>query len=91
MEKAIAIDTCLGILNGRDCVYLDQMKRDDLDNLTFTGDINGHLISRHRDEKRWLENMTGSGHLDNSSFDLSWTVRPMPKPSTNFSLTLPIM
>lgn len=54
MEKAIAIDTCLGILNGRDCVYLDQMKRDDLDNLTFTGNINGHLISQHRDEKEWF-------------------------------------
>jgi len=54
MEKAIAIDTCLGVLNGRDCVYLDQMKRDDLNNLTFTGDINGHLISQHRNEKRWF-------------------------------------
>ena len=37
MEKAIAVDTCLGFLNGRDCVYLYQMKRDDLDNLTFIG------------------------------------------------------
>ena len=54
MEKAIAIDTCLGVLNGRDCVYLNQMKRDGLDTLTFMGDINGHLISRHRDEKRWF-------------------------------------
>ncbi len=54
MEKAIAIDTCLGVLNGRDCVYLDQMQQDAPDNLTFTGDINGHLISQHRNEKRWF-------------------------------------
>ena len=54
MEKAAAIDTCLGVLNGRDCIYLNQVKRDALDNLTFTGDINGHLISRHKDEKEWF-------------------------------------
>ena len=29
MEKAIAVKTCLGVLKGRDCIYLDQMKRDD--------------------------------------------------------------
>ena len=54
MEKAIAVDTCLGFLNGRDCVYLDQMKRDDLDNLTFIGEINGRLISQHRNKKEWF-------------------------------------
>lgn len=90
MEKATAVHTCLGVLNGRDCIYLDQMKRDDRDNLIFTGDINGHLVSQHRDEKRWFpytltfqrvlayfaceldtyENLTGTGHLDGSSFDL---------------------
>jgi len=37
MEKAIAINTCFGIVKGRGCIYLDQVKRDDLDNLTFTG------------------------------------------------------
>ena len=54
MEKATVVHTCLGVLNGRDCIYLDQMKRDDRDNLIFTGDINGHLVSQHRDEKRWF-------------------------------------
>ena len=54
MEKATAVETCLGVLKGRGCVYLDQMKQDDLNNLTFTGDINGHLISKHRDEKDWF-------------------------------------
>ena len=53
MEKAIAVNTCLGVLNGRDCIYLDQVKWDALE-LIFTGDINGHLISQHRDEKRWF-------------------------------------
>ena len=54
MEKATAVNTCLGVLKGRDCIYLDQVKQDALNNLTFTGDINGHLISQHRDEKDWF-------------------------------------
>ena len=54
MEKATAVETCLGVLKGRDCIYLDLVKQDDLNNLTFTGDINGHLISKHRDEKDWI-------------------------------------
>ena len=54
MEKTTAVNTCLGVLKGRDCIYLDQVKLDGLDNLTFTGDINGHLISQHRDEKDWF-------------------------------------
>ena len=54
MEKATAVNTCLGVLMGRDCIYLDQVKRDDLDNLTFTGDINGHLVSQHTNEKDWF-------------------------------------
>ena len=54
MGKATAVYTCLGVLKGRDCIYLDQVKLDGLDNLTFTGDINGHLISQHRDEKDWF-------------------------------------
>ena len=41
-------------MKGRDCIYLDQVKQDDLNNLTFMGDINGHLISQHRDEKDWF-------------------------------------
>ena len=37
MEKATAVNTCLGVLKGRDCIYLDQVKQDDLNNLTFMG------------------------------------------------------
>lgn len=54
MEKTTAINTCLGVLNGRDCIYLNLMKQDDLDNLTFTGEINGYLVSMHKNEKRWF-------------------------------------
>lgn len=54
MEKATAVNTCLGVLKGRDCIYLDQVKQDALNNLTFIGDINGHLVSQHRDEKDWF-------------------------------------
>ena len=54
MGKTTAVNTCLGVLKGRDCIYLDQVKQDDLNNLTFMGDINGHLISQHRDEKDWF-------------------------------------
>ena len=54
MDKATAVNTCLGVLKGRDCIYLDKVKRDGLNNLTFTGDINGHLISQHRNEKDWF-------------------------------------
>ena len=52
MEKATAVNTCLGVLKGRDCIYLDQVKQDDLNNLTFIGDINGHLISQDRKSTR---------------------------------------
>lgn len=54
MEKVTAVITCLGFLKGRDCIYLDQVKRDSLNNLTFTGDINGNLVSLHRNEKDWF-------------------------------------
>mgnify|MGYP001515362838 CR=1 FL=1 len=45
MEKATAVNTCLGVLMGRDCIYLDQVKQDALNNLTFTGDIPTHSPS----------------------------------------------
>ena len=61
MEKTTAVNTCLGVLKGRDCIYLDQVKQDDLNNLTFMGDINGHLISQHRDEKTGFPTRLPSG------------------------------
>lgn len=55
MEKAIPIETDhLGILNGRDCIYLDTVQQNDIDDLTFEGDINGSLVSKRKDEKEWF-------------------------------------
>lgn len=47
MEKALPVEIEeLGILNGRDCIYLDMVKQNDREQMIFTGDINGHLVSR---------------------------------------------
>ena len=35
MEKTTAVNTCLGVLKGRDCIYLDQVKQDDLNKEIF--------------------------------------------------------
>ena len=61
MEKATAVNTCLGVLYGRDCIFLDQMKRDDRDNLT---------LAYFACELDTYENLAGTGHLGGSSFDL---------------------
>ena len=63
MEKATAVNTCLGVLMGRDCVYLDQVKQDALNNLTFTG-------AYFTCELDTYENLAGTEYLDGSSFDL---------------------
>jgi len=54
MEKATPIKTSVGILNGRDCIYFDTVKQDDCDNVVFTGDINGELVTRTNNQKDWL-------------------------------------
>lgn len=61
VEKATAVNTCLGVLYGRDCIFLDQMKRDDRDNLT---------LAYFACELDTYENLAGTGHLGGSSFDL---------------------
>lgn len=40
----------LGILNGRDCIYIDKVTFDSWDSLTFKGQINGSLASEIRKE-----------------------------------------
>ncbi|MBD5159266.1 MAG: GNAT family N-acetyltransferase [Ruminococcus sp.] len=46
-EKIISVKTeKLGVLNGRDCIYIDTVTQDDTDNLTFKGEINGHLVEK---------------------------------------------
>lgn len=46
-------DNTLGILNGRDCIYIDKVTFDSFDSLTFEGEINGRLASRIREDK-WI-------------------------------------
>ncbi len=54
MEKVVKIkDKTIGILDGRDCIYIDSVTQDDNDNLTFIGNINGFLASKVRKSK-WI-------------------------------------
>jgi hypothetical protein len=46
MNKHIPIDTDLGILKGRDCIYLDNVSfQDGVNTLLLKGEINGNLCS----------------------------------------------
>lgn len=54
METLTAIQTELGILQGRDCVYLNTLIQDDFGHLTLSGDINGHLIYNNTNKKDWI-------------------------------------
>ena len=52
MEKAIALkDKTLGVLSGRDCVFLDTLSQDEFGNLTFSGEINSTLSENPQSEK----------------------------------------
>ena len=52
MDKIIPIETVVGFLTGRDCVYLDKVTQDvNSGVLVFEGDINGNLVVC---EKEWL-------------------------------------
>ena len=54
MEKIADInDAKLGMLNGRDCIYIDTVTLDGYDSLTFSGEINGRLASKLRADK-WI-------------------------------------
>lgn len=46
-EKIISVKTeKFGVLNGRDCIYIDTVTQDDMDNLIFRGDISGRLAEK---------------------------------------------
>lgn len=48
-NKYVAIDTELGLLKGRNCIYLDEVSIEDGTNtLVLKGDVNGNLCSRGR-------------------------------------------
>lgn len=54
MENIIIIkDKTLGVLNGRDCIYIDSVTQNNSDNLIFRGEINGNLASNINEDK-WI-------------------------------------
>ena len=54
MEEVINIeDETLGTLHGRDCIYIDTVTQDDMDNLILKGRINGFLARKINDDK-WI-------------------------------------
>ena len=54
MEEVIIIeDETLGILNGRDCIYIDTVTQDEMNNLIIKGSINGNL-ARKINEDKWI-------------------------------------
>lgn len=51
-EKIIPIKSDrLGELNGRDCIYIDRVFQDDMDNLIFKGEINGYLAEKIKTDR----------------------------------------
>lgn len=54
MEKVIPIDdSFLGVLEGRDCIFMQTVMQDDQENLIFRGEINGCLASKIQVEQ-WI-------------------------------------
>ncbi|MCM1314867.1 MAG: GNAT family N-acetyltransferase [Alistipes senegalensis] len=51
-EKIVSVKIeKLGVLNGRDCIYIDTVTQDDMDNLIFKGEINGWLAEKIKTDK----------------------------------------
>lgn len=54
MDDIFDIETeALGVLYGRDCIYIDTVTLDNMDSLTFSGEINGYLASKIQKEE-WI-------------------------------------
>lgn len=51
--KAVAINTHIGYLNGRDCIYLRKVIQDEDDNLIIECEFNGRLVSSLKNDE-WL-------------------------------------
>lgn len=51
--KAVAINTHIGYLEGRDCIYLKKVIQDEFDDLIFECKLNGHLVSSLKNDE-WL-------------------------------------
>lgn len=56
MSKAVIIETEeLGVLSGRDCIYLDKVEYNSNGNLLLIGEINGDLVSKNTLNKEWYK------------------------------------
>lgn len=53
METAIPIETEIGILSGRDCIFFDAMTRDSC-KMIFTGEINSKLASKQTQGEEYI-------------------------------------
>lgn len=54
MEKVYIIkDETLGMLSGRDCIYIDSVTQNEVGDLIFKGEINGHLANKIKLSK-WI-------------------------------------
>ncbi len=53
MIKVNPIDTEVGVISGRDGIYLDRLESDGRD-LTVTGEFNGSLVSRNAGNLEWI-------------------------------------
>ena len=53
MIKANPIETEVGVIRGRDAVYLDRLEGDGTD-LTVTGELNGALVSKNPENLEWI-------------------------------------
>lgn len=54
MEKVIPIETAAGLLQGRDCIYLDTVLQNSLNELIFKGALNGALVTENISAQKWL-------------------------------------
>lgn len=59
MEKVVEIETPIfGMLNGRDCIYINSVTQDNYGNLIFKGEINGNLADKIKNDKWFTYTLT---------------------------------
>lgn len=63
MEESQPIDTELGELRGRDCIFLDEVSLPDTNTLVLKGGINGSLCSQGENEKEYPYKLVFKGVL----------------------------
>jgi len=54
MEKIIPIETSVGFLKGRDCIYIDTVLQNENSSLTFKGELNSNLLTDTKRNKDFL-------------------------------------